>query len=508
MNGSPYSGASLRLATWQFLTGKVASAALTFAVLLLVVRVLTVKQYVVYAVLTASVELGVGISGLGLPWLAGRFIPEFRLDAPGARLKSLVDRLLRWVLASLLIITVICLGLLDLGLSWAGQAQVRDAALIYVFVFLVEGVRRFLLISMLEPLMQQSLARAAQVFKQLLLLALLISTAIWGHVELIDVARFELAASIFSCAIGFVGLRRHVETLRSQPGRPSWQEPGIPEMWHMALQMYGSQLLSMAYSPQVFLLLVVKLLGDEAAALFGFLRNLYDTIARYLPASLLFGLIRPKLVASYLGNGGALELAANANLTGKLSHFVLMPILALSAAVGAHLVEWLSGARFVGTGAIFFGFLLALVPYSQRQLLESMAVSIGRSRLCLLGGLAGVAVVPVVLVLVHLGLGLWAPMIALLLAQAMSNTVIMLGLRRAIDYRPDLWALLKLGLAAGVGYAVVWALPAPPSRPLELVEAVLAVTSVYLLVAWLLKPFTVSERKRINGLLPRPLFVW
>jgi hypothetical protein len=79
----------LRNSIWYFLTGKVVSAVMTFFILFWVVRLLTLEEYGVYITLVPGMELVIAISGLGLPWLAARYLPEYRLHASG----SLIQRL-------------------------------------------------------------------------------------------------------------------------------------------------------------------------------------------------------------------------------------------------------------------------------------------------------------------------------------------------------------------------------------------------------------------------------
>jgi hypothetical protein len=254
--------------------------------------------------------------------------------------------------------------------------------------------------------------------------------------------------------------------------------------------------------------LVLRVLGPEAAATFGFLRSLYDQIARHLPATLLFNLIRPKLVASFVGGGGIAELARNANMAGKLSLFALMPFIAFAAVGGANLIDWLSGARFTDTGLLFLGFMLALIPFSQRQLMESLAVATGHSALCPRAAASGLLMPPLMMGLLNFGLGLWAPIIALALGHLLFNLVILFYLARYTGYRPDLVGFYKLIAAAVAGFLVaVWLPPLSPVWLQVLADAAVAM-GTFLLMAWLIKPFAERERNRINGLMKQRFFIW
>ncbi len=81
MSDSPYSGSAVKRSTIYFLVGKVVSALLNFTILLWLVRLLTVPEYATYITLVASVEIAFCAAGLGIPWMEGRYFPEYRLHA-------------------------------------------------------------------------------------------------------------------------------------------------------------------------------------------------------------------------------------------------------------------------------------------------------------------------------------------------------------------------------------------------------------------------------------------
>lgn len=508
MSLSAYSGAALKRSAWHFLSGKAASALLTFLILLWVVRLLPVAEYGAYVTLVAGMELAMIIATLGLPWLAARYLPEFHLHASRPRLRRLVSNLLGWQAASLAgLAGILALGL-GIYLTWADLTPYRTVAQFYLLVLLVEGIGRQVRESLLGSLLLQGVAQVSLVARNLAFIALLAAASLSGAVSLINVVQVELAASVLGALLALGGLARWLKETDVLPGKPGWQEPRLAAMWRTAGHMYFSHLFTLLYSPQIFLLFIQRYLGVEAAAVFGFMRTLYEQIARYLPATLLFGLVRPKLVASYVGGGGAEELSRNANMAGKLSLFVLMPLVAFIAVAGQDLIGLLSGAKFPETGLLFLGFMLALIPFSQRQLLETAAVATGHSRLCTHAAASGLLMLPLMYGLLVAGLGLWAPVIALGLGHLVFNGLILAGIVRQIGYRPDTPGFYKLLAAALAGFfSSAWVPAMQPVWTRLMVMALLTAT-VFLLVAWWIKPFTEDERTRLNGLLNRRLFIW
>jgi hypothetical protein len=66
----------------------------------------------------------------------------------------------------------------------------------------------------------------------------------------------------------------------------------------------------------------------------------------------------------------------------------------------------------------------------------------------------------------------------------------------------------KLVLASFASYIAVAARPSGLPIIFGLTVAAVGVVCVYLVVAWLLKPFSAIQRDRINALLRRRLFIW
>lgn len=509
MSRSPYAGAALRRSGLHFLTGKLATATLTFATLLLLVRWLPTRDYAVYVTLVAWLEITVAVAGIGLPWMGARYVPEFRLHAGGSALQALCRRMLLWLVMAIAAGALAGAVAMPLYLQSANLAAYAGAALLYAFVLFADGLNRLVIASLLDPLMAQQLVRRALLLRQGLMLLVVAVAAALGPVTLWHVVLADLLAATLAVGVTVVGLMRHLRGLMDLPATPGWTPPGSAAMWSTSRNMYGAYLVTVLYSPQVLLIVVTRFLGAEAAAVFGFLRALYDQVARYLPAMLLFNLIRPKLIASYVDQGSSTELNRNANLAGKLSLFVLAPLVAGVAATGGGLAAWLSGGRLPDTGHLLLGFMLVLVPLSQRQLLESVAVAVGQARLCVLAALAGLLTLPALWLLMRTGIGLWAAVLAIGLGQLLFNAVLALGLRRHAGYRLDARGAAKLAVAAAAGAAAGLVPHQFVSASLiALAVSLIVAVVVYLLVGWIIKPFSGDERARVNGLLRRNLFVW
>lgn len=503
MNTEVYSVPALKRAVWQFLTGKALSAALTFIILLWLVRLLPLAEYGAYVVLIAGTELGFALAGLGLPWLAARYLPDYRLHADGKTLSNFCGRLILWQMLAFVVLAIGIAGLMGAYLNWAGLSAHRTAAWFALALLVVEGMARFLREGLMVQLMLHRELRLSMVLRQLAFLSAIAALAFSGQPELTWIVVAEAGAAILGLVVAGIAMTRHLREHREKDAEPGWQEPGLGEQWLVALRMHAALLVTFTYGPQVFLNLVQRALGAEAAALFGFIRVLSEQVARYLPALLLFAVLRPKLMASHL-HGGMTAISWQVNLVGKLSLFVLLPIIVLVALVGDTLVAMLSGGKFTEGGAYLLGLLLALVPLSQRQLIETVAVADGRAGLCTLGAFVGLLALPLMLVLLDMGFGLWAPVLAILFGQFSFNITVLTGLYR-YGYQADWQGAAKLGASAFLAWLVAkWVLMIG-SNVVLLVAACLLGAVIFLTLAWRLQAFSVLERQRLDGLLGRRL---
>lgn len=448
------------------------------------------------------------VSSLGLPWLTARYLPELRLQASGPVIAAQTGRIFLWTALSLSAFLLAGFAFVEPFLNWVGLTQHLTEARVYLLVIAIEGAGRHLRESFLGPLMQQGLARLSLVLRQALFLTLTAMAFLFAPANLATVVIAELGASIVGTGVGLVALRLHLGSLQAQEGRTGWQPPPLSAMWRTAVQMYVAHVLAMVCSPHTFVMLIQRFQGSEAAALLGFVRSLYDIAVRYLPATVLFSIIRPRLVASYVHTGGVSELASQVNLLGKLSLFVLLPLIVVVAIEGDPITYLLSGGKFSASGWLLFGMMVGLLPLSQRRLLETVAVTMDRGGICTLASASGLLMLPLMLWLTVEGWGVWAAVAAIVLGQWLFNIIVLGGLAISTDYRSDLLGAFKLMLAALFGYGVVLLPPLGAVAWMDVgITAVLS-TAIYLLVAYFLKPFTNLERDRVNQLIKREVFVW
>jgi O-antigen/teichoic acid export membrane protein len=510
MSDSPYSGSAVKRSTAYFLVGKVVSALLNFTILLWLVRLLTVPEYATYITLVASMEIAFCAAGLGIPWMEGRYFPEYRLHASKEKIIRFAVQLILCQVGVLLIVALAAWSCLDWLLIKMEMSSYREAAQLYLLMLVVDGAGRRLRDGMLSALLLQKLSQISLVTRNFLFVASLGVLVYLEEINLVHVIEAELFASSVGVMISLFGLWRHLKLIEVREN-PEWQAPKWSQMWAVARNMYFSTQITQVYSAPVFILIIHYSFGTEAAeatAVFGFLCNLYVQVGNYLPAVLLFGLIRPKLVASYVGDGGIVELTRNANMVGKFSLFVLMPLLVFSGLAGEVLVELLSGGKFQHTGYYLAGLMCVLIPLSQRQILETVAVVTGNSHLCNYAATLGIFTLPIAFGLIKIGFGLWAPIIAFALGNLIFCSTIVRGVAKKTSYHADFAGFCRMLLSAAIAYLGAMLLVFSGQNWVWIIAVAILACITFLLAGGIIKPFSEYERSSINQIIKRNLFIW
>ncbi|WP_298233768.1 hypothetical protein [uncultured Azohydromonas sp.] len=360
-----YSAARIRKALLFFIVGRGAQA-LTFLLLtLLLVRVLSARDYGAYMAVWGMVELMVPLSSFGLLEASRRYLPM--LAQTGSR-QAVLPFVRGVVLARLLLLGgwAAALALLwpavleflgvqrqELGHALAVAGAIAVICSVPAFRFVSE-----LLESLLEQKWSQLLHAAMPLLRMLGVATLLLSGRLeLGLLLLLD-AGIALLFLLASLAVLYAKLREIPE------GASAALE--FKEVFSFSWHMTGVNLLQATASIGALRLLVVRTLGLEAAGMFAFLQQLLLMVGRYMPAQVLGSVVRPVLAARHAQGEhatviGALELLWKANL------MMLVVWLAAVGVSGDELMAQASGGRFADTGQVMFLMLLGLGATTQGQ---------------------------------------------------------------------------------------------------------------------------------------------
>ena len=502
-----YSAARIRQGVLHFLVGKVGSALLTFCGFLLVARLLLPADYGRYVALIALVELGMNLASLGMDWVSTRYVPAYRVKAGGRALSRFVWRLVGMQALALAVVATALAAAAPWLATLLALGDMVPALRLYALYLLLEGLCRVMRDQMLAQLLLQGRAQLALLLRHLVWVGL--ALALWAHqhsATLWAVAAIELAAAAVGLLAASAGLGHALRQAVREGGDAAadWQPPSTADLRHLAINSYLGLLLNIPARPQVITLLVTRLAGLEAAALYGFARSLADQVLRFLPAELLLGFLRPGMVARHVQSGRFDTLNQQTNTLLVVSLLVLAPLLALVIGRGDLLVQVLGAGRFDGSGALLALMLLAAALFSHRRMLEFVANTVGCPQAISQASVLLLAVPVAVVALLSADWPVWTVPAAALLFECLFSVLAIRLLRRfGVAYVPPVAAAGRIALlvAAVAGGLAILPIALPAGWAIVLLGAVALSGSA--LLGWLLRPLDPAARDMLQSLLKK-----
>ena len=484
VNARAYSVQRFRLALLQFVGGRVAQAVARALLVLILVRILEIRDFGAYMLIVGAAEMLLQVGSLGILPVAQRYLPQLLTTLSPARLYAFVS-----VLA--VAQAAVLAGFAWLLWTWwpvlaplfgmdAAQAEATRFA---AWLFLVIPAFRFST-EMLEAMLGQgATARAVMVFARVA--AVLVLIAVKPAVTLTDVLLIDLIA-IGACTL-FIwwNVRRLLASLHNPQavGRLP-----IREMLRFAGHMALVGPMSATASPGAIRLVLASGLGLAASGLYAFLQSLERLVSRYLPATLLKNLIRPVLISRYSAQGDNAVLKAGTGLLLKSNLMAVIAGLVFIAVCGDQLVLVMSGGKFPGAGITLLLLYVNMIATSQRGVQEMVMQITGHAKMLWITSL----VYPIALLLVWLlaDYGLNVAVLIVIAGSLAANGLAARVLQQRTNWFRVDWrgmsAIIVPGLvAASAGIALTgWARP--------FIAASLAVL-VFVLLVRIGRPFSTVE---------------
>lgn len=372
MSDNPYSQKALRSGVAAFLAGRAISAGLAFIAFSLAARLLPLAEYGKYASALALLELALALSSGGIEWVSARMVPERRIHA-GGRVTALTVLRLSALQAALQVtaglLVFLCAGWISALLQLPGTAPVFRLT---GGLIALECLGRLSRDQMLGILMDQRSGQTAQVCRSGTLMAQL--ALAWFTGAAMDAQRmvgFELVAAGSAAVVGALLLARTLlRVYRLPAANPDWRAGPARAMVKLGLHNYASYLLALLYGPQVLTMLIARLMGADAVALYGFARSFADQVRRYLPTDLFQSIVRPALIAFYAAGNDFAALSVRLGLWLKMSLLLLFPLIVFFAACGPQGMRLLGGGRFVAAWPLVVVLLGAAGTLAWRRVLE------------------------------------------------------------------------------------------------------------------------------------------
>lgn len=373
---APYGRERIRKGAIQFLLGKVLSSIAGMAVLVLLVRHLTVSEFAAYSVLQAFVYVFTAVTGFGLLHVTLRYIPELYAQHKRHTLRGFVLWTigLRLVLLTLATIAVYGAGrqIADV-FGLAGWVQVFQAYLIVVWL----RVNSHFLFQILESTLHQGLGQAAFVATILLKLIFIYWLMAVNEMKLLNVVWAELTAELIGMlifSIGVIMVQRETRVENDSADLSSWWSGNSRRVIRYGAAGYLQQLVILPYGSAPNRLVIGHFMGAASIAAFGFAQSFIDVINRYLPAQLLGGLIRPVVVAKFATRGNFSEVTRLLAFVFRINTVLLGLLLAPLLAVGQQIVGFISNGKYGFEATLLLAAMIGVLMLDSRRYLLDMAI--------------------------------------------------------------------------------------------------------------------------------------
>lgn len=501
MADSPYHAARVILQAKWFAVAKigVALAALWFQFVL--VRHLSVADYVSFTIFTAANGLLVFATMFGMDRVVYRFMPPLR--------ESMRWREMLLLMAGLIGVRQLAVLILLLFFWMAGQlilpvailAEVRALSLQYA-LFAVATAFTDTFAIFCNSLGQQGRQAMLQTGMTFLRIVTVIGWLAWhGALGAAVVAEVMIVTESLLAGGLLLLLAREFFALRGKA--PASNAMAFGFTWKMlisdSLSTQMTYMLSLPFRGGVLKLIVGAIATPVATASFGFFQTIADRAYQFMPIFMMKGMVEPALASDFAARGDMGRIRLMISLMIRLNFVILGLGMAILLGCGVPLVDWMTHGRYGSEAWIAMILLLQLGAMTLGE-----AMWIGLNPIGRIGPHNRIWVWVSVLCYAVIAMAAWLGNIALLIMGSALPYLLVLGTLRWIKREPllvgglgmrrSVWLFVPVAAGAATARLLWWLLASWPA--LALAGALAGSVLAYYL---LLKKVSVFERHEVDS---------
>jgi O-antigen/teichoic acid export membrane protein len=505
----PYQSKHVRRGMRQFISGRLIQAVASVAVMLIMVRTMTVGEYALYITATALATFLGGVSIMGLDRVMTRYVPEGRIQATPEQLIHFIKKM-----NGLRLIAVGGLALV-VALVWPYLAPwvhlpAQGLTLPVLLFAVVHAFVQFQSIVMQSLMLQEGLRNATTttwLFRiGLLLGAVFAMPPLDAELAVWIILVSEMVGwlwMVYATANNYRELRRGHQNkeLRNK----SW--PGdAREILKFGWHNYIMGQAAFPAQARVQQLVVAAFFPPPVVAGFGFFRNLSEQVRNYLPFQLMKNLAEPVIIGRYVQTKDFSQLNAMTSAMLKLNILLIAPLAAWLVVAGEPAIAFLTGGKFENLTWLLGVLVVSQIFSSQVTLLVIVSNAIGLSyRLPVATITASICTVLLLWTQIPI-LGIGAIALTDLLFSLVTVFMVVRSMRRE-GYRYT-FGIIKLARMVGLAILVAIIIELAQVLLLDQRNALTAVISGFVMTAlywWfniIWKPLDVQEQallQRISG---------
>jgi len=467
-----------------------------------VIRSLSVEEYGVYTVLYSMIGYVGVIAGFGIPSVFQRFIPEALQKEQYGLLKRLV---LRGLILRILL-SAVAVGVIYSLHGPIGRLLQLGNFVDYLTIFawgIVLSLEATLLTQVLHSLFLHKYSVIAStihtVFRGGCIFVLLqmgwgIHGVLWA-----EVASWGLWGALLAAFYYWNFSRLHPTKERARlPLRRYFRFGGFA-----AFNKIGESVLGV--STDFFV--ITAFLGPGAVALYAFADRVLKMLKHCLPQNILLDVIRPTFYAKYAKSGDSQDLKDMFNLLVKIGAFFTFPLAAGILALGDQMIVHVFKPEYLEAKPILWILTATLAIGIFTAPTGFVLLAIEKPQIGFYAKVFAVYNLVAELLVIQ-RFGVMGVVLVTGSAIVMKNLFIYYFARLHADLRVDWRGLFSVATNAALMAAVLWLLRPFVTGLLSLAFVAAAGGCVYLLCAWGNKAFTARERRWVNRVAPRPVFVF
>ncbi len=505
-----YSRERVRKSLIHYLFGRGVASLASFASAILLIRAFSITTYAAYTALSGLFYFITILSNGGIERVISRFLPEYRQNGAERTIRVCI----RWfifVRMGVLLCLLIPLNFwADSVFSYLSIAEAVNIMVPFCFYSLSKSVaEQYGLV--LQALLYQREATIGNLIEFITRLAAIVACMVYtNELPLGDVYWIFTAACGLRILYSLIKLSKFVGKVNAKEER---QSP--LRLIRMGWDNYLTLLLGLPFMDGTTKLLAASFLTHFQTAVLGFSYTLSDVMMRYLPATLLLGLIEPVFVARYIENKNFENLNQMASIVLKINLFILAPITAWMAFEGAPVIGLISGDKYTTAILPITGLMIVMMINSHQLVLRLIANAVEKSRILVSSNCSVLLLFPIYLGLIF-NLGLNGLISGILFLAAFRNFYTLSTLRRlGYRYRVD-WRRMTRIILASVGSVliascfniVVYRFNLGINELLSSLAIAFLTGILYLIILYFCKAFSPAERDLLNRFIGRRIFVW
>lgn len=502
-----YGARRVRRSLKHFLVGGGINSIASIAVALLIVRQLSVGDYAGYTALGGLTMTLTMLTALGTARIMPRYFPVLRQADADRELRRLFWGLLGMrttALAVALGVVMFAGAAVSKALGLPPAREVLPAFTAYVFAF---ALSMQVVGSLQALLLNREMARGTALEWVSKLAVLAVYVKMTGGLSLTEALWIQSGTAAAGLLYMVWALQRHFAV---QPAASKAEKVlDYAAVRRLGTQGYLGTLMGLHTSPGAVKLIGAYQLSALGTASLGFAYAMTNVVKRYLPATLLLGLIEPTVMARYGERRDFGQLARLVSVVLKINLFILLPITGWLMLSGGPLVSLVAGGKYADSATLMGLMMIVLIMQSHGLIMQLICNAVERTDLLVRSAIWSWLLLPVMLA-GGIFLGASGLLLGLLAIALTRNIYVVYRLRGlGYSYRPEWAGILRIvviavaSAAAGAGVSGLL----QPGIVAAFVAA--AVTGVlFLMVAYAWKPFTTPERDTLNRFIGRRLFVW